>query len=59
MKGTPVAYVGMNEVVNVLESSGKIGHIEGKEGFAGWVDLSEMTIVNVQLYGLVSQIKPT
>lgn len=48
MSGTPVAYVGTNEVVNVLESSGKMGHIEGKDGFAGWIELSEMTAVNVE-----------
>ena len=46
--GKAVAYVRTNEVVNVLECKGTSGHIAGKDGFAGWIDLSGMTVVKAE-----------
>lgn len=43
--GEPTAFVRPGEVVNALECMGTIGHIAGTKDFAGWVDLSGMTIV--------------
>lgn len=43
--GDPTSFVRPGEVVNVLECTGTIGHIAGTKDFAGWVDLSGMTIV--------------
>lgn len=43
--GEPTAFVRPGEVVNALECTETIGHIAGTKEFAGWVDLSGMTIV--------------
>lgn len=43
--GEPVSYVVPDGVVNVRECIGTIGHIAGTDDFAGWIDLSGMTLV--------------
>ncbi len=43
--GEPLASVKTGEIVNAVECTGTIGHITGANDFAGWIDLSVMTLI--------------